>query len=149
MQQQYMQLALDLAHESFKKGEMPIGAVIVNYETNQIIAQSGNLVESKCDPTAHAEINTIRMACEKTGNKFLQNADIYVTLEPCPMCAQAISYSKIRRLYFGAYNAKGGGVDNGAQIFNADSCHHIPEIYGGIMEGESANLMQEFFKNKR
>lgn len=140
--------AIELAKIAFHKGEIPVGAVIIDDEQN-IIADSFNMVEAAQDPTAHAEIIAIRKACEIVGSKWLKNCSIYVTLEPCPMCAQAISLARIKRLYFGAYNMKGGGVDNGAKIFNASSCNHTPEIYGGIAEAPTAKLMQKIFKEKR
>jgi tRNA(adenine34) deaminase len=149
MQESYMRQAIKEAQKSYDSGEVPVGAIIVDATTNKIIAISGNNMEEKHDPTAHAEINAIRKACFELGSYRLNSCDIYVTLEPCPMCAQAISFARIRRLYFGAYDIKGGGVEHGAKIFGAPSCHHKPEIYGGICEKDSASLLQKFFAGKR
>jgi tRNA(Arg) A34 adenosine deaminase TadA len=114
-----------------------------------IIAAAHNLVVTQHDPTAHAELLAIRSACAALGSERLTDCDLYVTLEPCPMCAQAISFARIRRVYFGAYDEKGGGVENGARIFSQHSCHHKPEIYGGIQESECAQLLKDFFKDRR
>jgi len=145
----YMKEALRIAKIGLEKDEIPIGAVIVNGETGEIIASAHNMTETDNDPTAHAEILVIKEACKKLQAPRIPQCDIYVTLEPCPMCATAISFARIRRLYFGAYDAKGGGVEQGAKIFNQLTCHHKPEIYGGINEKECATLLTEFFKGKR
>lgn len=145
----FMKEALNLAFQAYKNDEIPVGAIIVNTDNNEVISSAFNMVESNQSPTAHAEIIAIEKACQLLSSKFLSNCDIYVTLEPCPMCAQAISFAKMRRLYFGAYNIKGGGVDHGAKIFNASSCNHTPEIYGGILEKKSTELLHKFFANKR
>jgi tRNA(adenine34) deaminase len=145
----FMKEAINLAFQAYENDEIPIGAVIVNSNNNTIISSAFNMVESDNNPISHAEIIAIESACQLLSSKFLSNCDIYVTLEPCPMCAQAISFARLRRLYFGAYNIKGGGVDHGARIFNANSCNHIPEIYGGILEKKSTELLHKFFANKR
>ncbi|WP_253300223.1 nucleoside deaminase [Wolbachia endosymbiont of Chironomus riparius] len=137
-----MKLAIQQAEIAEKNGEVPVGAIIVN--ENNILASVYNMTITLNDPTAHAEMLAISQSC--TISK-LHDSDMYVTLEPCPMCAQAISFAKIRRLYFGAYNQKGGGIKNGAQIFQY--CNHIPEIYGGILEKESAFLLRQFFRRLR
>jgi tRNA(adenine34) deaminase len=149
MQKQFMQRALSEAAKSYENNEVPVGAVIVDTQTNKIISACGNFMENSADPTAHAEINALRMACKLKGNSRLPECDLYVTLEPCPMCAQAMSFARIRRVYYGAYDIKGGGVEHGAKIFDAASCHHKPEIYGGIMEQESALLLKNFFEERR
>ncbi|MDM8334942.1 nucleoside deaminase [Wolbachia pipientis] len=137
-----MELAIEQAKLAQKNDEVPIGAVIVS-ESN-IISFSHN---TSNDPTAHAEMLVIRQACELLSTSALYNSDIYVTLEPCPMCAQAISLARIKRVYFGAYNLKGGGIENGAKIFQF--CSHIPEVYGGILETECASLLTDFFEKLR
>ncbi len=149
MQETYVKIALEKAGEAFKEGEVPVAAIIIDYKKDKIIAVTINQVELLKDVTAHAEMLALREACQLVGNKFLGNCDMYVTLEPCPMCAQAISFARIRRLYFGAYDIKSGGVEHGAQIYNSSSCHHRPEVYGGIAEEESAKLLKDFFKTKR
>ncbi len=138
----YMKLAIEQAEIAQKNGEVPIGAVIVN--SGSVISHAYNMLN---DPTAHAEVLAIRKACELLTIPKLCDADMYVTLEPCPMCAQAISFARIRRLYFGAYNPKGGGVENGARIFQF--CNHVPEVYGGILEQECSFLLKDFFNNLR
>lgn len=143
----FMQAALECARNSASRGEVPIGAVIV--KDGQIIATSHNLTETKNDPTAHAEMLAIRSACEMMKSPRLIDCDMYVTLEPCPMCATAISFARIRRLYFGAIDVKGGGVESGARLFNQPTCHHKPEVYGGIQEEECRELLQGFFKERR
>lgn len=142
-----MLAALTLAQEAATHGEVPIGAVIVR--EGKIIASAHNLTEKNNDPTAHAEILAIRSACEALGSARLIDCDLYVTLEPCPMCATAISFARIRRLYFGAYDAKGGGVEHGARIFSQPTCHHAPEVYGGIEENQCATLLKKFFAERR
>lgn len=142
-----MDTALELARLAVEEGEVPVGAVIV--KDGKIIAESYNLTETLKDPTAHAEMVAIHAACEELQTPRLIDCDMYVTLEPCPMCAQAISFARIRRLYFGAFDPKGGGVENGARIYNAPSCHHKPEVYGGINETESSEMLKEFFTARR
>ena len=139
--------AITKARLAGQSGEVPIGAVIV--KDGKIIATAHNLVETMNDPTAHAEIVAIRAAATVLKTPRLIDCDLYVTLEPCAMCAQAISLARIRRLYFGAYDIKGGGVENGARIFSHKTCNHKPEIYGGISEKECADLLSDFFKAKR
>jgi tRNA(adenine34) deaminase len=146
-QQKFMALALEQAAAAYTKNEVPVGAIIV-YE-GEVIAKAHNLVETLNLPFAHAEFLVIQKACQSLNSKFLNDCDLYVTLEPCPMCAQLISFARIKRLYFGAYDPKGGGVDNGARVLNAASCHHRPEVYGGIAEMESKKLLLNFFKEKR
>ncbi len=144
-----MIMAIDQAAQAEKQGEVPVGAIIINAVTKEILASAYNLTETRKDPTAHAEILAIRQACEKLGTPRLANCDMYVTLEPCPMCAQAISFARIRRLYFGAYDAKGGGVENGPRIFHQSTCHHKPEVVGGMEESICASLLKQFFVSKR
>lgn len=144
----FFTLALEQARLAGARGEVPIGAVVVDSAGN-VIASAHNLTETNNDPTAHAELLAIRAAGEKLVSARLVECDLYVTLEPCPMCAQAISFARIRRLYFGAQDEKGGGVENGARIYNQSSCHHKPEIYGGIAEAECAGILQDFFKLRR
>jgi tRNA(adenine34) deaminase len=143
-----MEIALGEAKAAGERGEVPVGAVIVNAR-GRIIAKAGNRVEAEHDPTAHAELLAIREACRGLGSPRLPDCDLYVTLEPCPMCAAAISFARIRRLYFGAYDPKGGGVEHGPRIYSQATCNHRPEIYGGIAEGESAVLLREFFQTLR
>ena len=145
----YMKLAINEAKCAFMRGEVPVGAVLVDYKTKNIIARAGNMVIEGSDPTAHAEINVIRIACKEKLSTFLDFCDIYTTLEPCAMCAQAISNARIRRVYYGAYDPKSGGVDHGAMVFRSSSCHHKPEVYGGIMEEECGKLLTDFFKDRR
>jgi len=149
MQETYMITALKEAIKSFNEGEIPVGAVIVDSTSGEILAKAHNKTECSKNPTAHAEILAILDACKIKNSPRITECDMYVTLEPCPMCAQAISFARIRRLYFGAYDKKGGGVEHGAKIFNAASCHHRPDIYGGIKESESSKLLQDFFANRR
>lgn len=144
-----MHHAIAQANHALALQEVPVGAVIVDAITREIIAASHNLTETGHDPTAHAEMVAIRRACQKRGTTRLVECDMYVTLEPCPMCAQAIAFARIRRLYFGAYDRKGGGVENGARIFHASSCHHTPEIIGGLQERVCSQLLKDFFAGKR
>jgi tRNA(adenine34) deaminase len=143
----FMRQAILKARAAAEAGEVPVGALLVR--EGEVIASAHNLVEINSDPTAHAEMLAIRAACEILATPRLTDCDLYVTLEPCAMCAQAISFARIRRLYFGAYDEKGGGVEHGARIFSQSTCHHKPEIYGGIAESENRDLLQEFFKGKR
>ena len=144
----YMEQALKEAEKAKSRGEVPIGAVIVA-PNGEIIARAGNRCEEDHDPSAHAEILAIREAGRTLGSARLIDCDLYVTLEPCTMCATAISFARIRRLYFGAYDPKGGGVDHGACFYNQPTCHHKPEVYGGLRETECADLLTSFFKEKR
>lgn len=143
----YMKAALSKAQEAITVDEVPVGAVVV--QNGVIIASAHNLTRSNNDPTAHAEIVALRLAAAVCTTDKLTDCDMYVTLEPCPMCAHAISIARIRRLCFGAYDIKSGGVENGARIFSASSCHHAPEYYGGIMEEECTSLLKQFFALKR
>ena len=144
-----MARALALAEAAGAAGEVPVGAVIVEAGTGAVLAEAANRTEADSDPTAHAEMLAIRKAAAAIGRPRLADCDLYVTLEPCPMCAQAISFARIRRLYFAAPDAKGGGVENGPRIFNQPTCHHRPEVYGGIAEGEAAALLKAFFAARR
>jgi len=141
--------ALAEAAAASARGEVPVGAVLVDGRTGDVLAASGNRVEELHDPTAHAEMLVLRAAAAQGAAKRLPDCDLYVTLEPCPMCAQAIAFARIRRLYFGAYDPKGGGVDHGPRIFAQPTCHHRPEVYGGIAESHAAALLQAFFRARR
>jgi tRNA(adenine34) deaminase len=143
-----MALALAEAEAAAAQGDVPVGAVLLD-PAGVVVAASGNCVERDRDPTAHAEMLVLRAAAARLGAKRLAGCDLYVTLEPCPMCAAAIALSRIRRLYFGAYDPKGGGVDHGARIYDAPSCHHRPEVVGGVRETESAALLRDFFRKRR
>ena len=143
-----MRLALDAAGRAAALGEVPVGAVVVDAQ-GAVLAAAHNRVETDHDPTAHAEILALREAGRLRGSPRLVDCDLYVTLEPCPMCAQAIAFARIRRLYFGAADPKGGGVEHGARIFAQGSCHHRPEVYGGIAEQEAAALLRRFFQARR
>ena len=142
-----MARALIEARAAAARGETPVGAVIAR--AGEVIAAAGNRVIADRDPTAHAEMLAIREACRVTGNERLGDCDLWVTLEPCAMCAGAISFARLRRLYFGAFDAKGGAVENGARFFNTPVCHHAPEVYGGIRESEAAEVLRAFFRGKR
>lgn len=142
-----MDLALQQAKLAFGQDEVPVGAVIV--ENGKVICASYNQNIALKDPTAHAEILVLRQAALIKGSHRLDGCDIYVTLEPCPMCAAAISLAKIRRVYYGASDAKSGGVENGARVFNQSSCHHKPDVYCGIAQEECAQLLKDFFLTKR
>ncbi|SLN50584.1 tRNA-specific adenosine deaminase [Roseovarius albus] len=144
----HMQTALSEARAAAKRGEVPVGAVITSAE-GRIIAQAGNRTRELNDPTAHAEILAIREACHTLGQERLTGYDLYVTLEPCPMCAAAISNARINRLYFGASDPKSGGVTHGARVFSHPQCHHAPEIYDGLSAAECEALLKEFFAAKR
>ena len=147
MKSNFMEEALKQARIAFKKDEVPVGAVIV--ENGKIIATSHNQNLILKDPTAHAEILVMRKAANIKDSARLDGCDLYVTLEPCAMCASAIALARIRRIYYAASDIKFGAVENGARIFSSTSCHHKPEIYSGISEEESKELMQSFFRNKR
>jgi tRNA(Arg) A34 adenosine deaminase TadA len=142
-----MRRALDQARAAAARGEVPVGAVIVREGT--ILAEAGNETLARDDPTAHAEMLVIRAAAAASGSQRLAGADLYVTLEPCPMCAAAISFARIRRLYFGAGDQKGGAVENGVRLFSQPTCRHAPEVYGGIGESEAADLLRGFFSARR
>lgn len=145
----YMDLALETARAAASDGEVPVGAVLVDAITGEIVAAAGNRVEQDSDPTAHAEMVVIRAAAALREDARLTTCDLYVTLEPCPMCATAISFARIRRVYFGAFDPKGGGVENGPRIFEQSTCHHRPDVYGGIGESDAAALLKEFFAARR
>ena len=142
-----MDLALKAAENAGKSGEVPIGCVIVL--NNEVVATAGNRTLTDRDPTAHAEMLAIRQASETVGSERLVDCDLYVTLEPCTMCAGAISFARIRRLYYGASDAKGGAVDSGVRFFASPTCHHAPEVYSGLGESEAARLLRDFFKARR
>ncbi|HXO70581.1 MAG TPA: nucleoside deaminase [Bradyrhizobium sp.] len=143
----FMDLALKAAENAGKSGEVPIGCVIVR--DNAVIATAGNRTLTDRDPTAHAEILAIRVAARNIGSERLVDCDLYVTLEPCTMCAAAISFARVRRLYYGAADPKGGAVDSGVRFFASPTCHHAPEVYSAVGESEAAALLREFFKARR
>jgi len=143
-----MERALREARLAAERGEVPIGAVVVG-PGGVILAEAGNRTEEMRDPTAHAELLAIRAAAAKAGAPRLVDCDLYVTLEPCPMCAQAISFARIRRLYWGAADPKGGGIEHGPRIFDQPTYHHKPELYPGLSEGEAGGLLRAFFKARR
>ncbi|MGB0507669.1 MAG: nucleoside deaminase [Pikeienuella sp.] len=145
----FMQVALSQARAAAARGEVPVGAVIVEPTSGEIIAAAGNRTRELNDPTAHAEVLAIREACTKREAERLPGLDLYVTLEPCPMCATTISFARIRRLYYGASDPKSGGVAQGPRIFSHPTCHHAPEVYDGIAEDEAAELLKDFFQAKR
>lgn len=146
-----MRLALDQAQNAWLVGEVPVGAVIVREVdgVHQVVATGYNRPITTHDPTAHAEIVALRHATQLLGNYRLPDCELYVTLEPCAMCAGAISHARIARLYYGAADEKGGGVEHGARVFAHPQCHHRPEVYGGLGEGEAAGLLKEFFGGRR
>jgi tRNA(adenine34) deaminase len=143
-----MQQALAEAQAAAARGEIPVGAIVIGAD-GAVLARAGNRTEETNDPTAHAEILALRAAAALRGSPRLPDCDLIVTLEPCPMCAHAISLFRIRRLIFGAYDPKGGGVDHGARIFDASSCHHRPEVIGGVRETDATTLLRDFFQGKR
>ncbi|MEP3244362.1 MAG: nucleoside deaminase [Sneathiella sp.] len=145
----YMENALHTAEAAAKRGEVPVGAVVVDSKTGRIVATNGNQMVGRHDPTAHAEMLAIRAAANMVGSQKLTDCDLYVTLEPCPMCAAAISHARIRRLYFGAFDPKGGGVEHGPRVYDHATCHHKPEVYGGIGEKRAAALLKNFFAARR
>jgi tRNA(Arg) A34 adenosine deaminase TadA len=147
LQNQFMKMALKEADSALIANEVPVGAAIVL--EGKIIASAHNMNISLCDPTAHAEIITIRNAAKALGLHRLEGCDLYVTLEPCPMCAQAISFARIRRLYFGASDFKGGAVENGPKLYSQNTCFHCPEVFGGIMSDECSEILKSFFRAKR
>jgi tRNA(adenine34) deaminase len=142
-----MSLALGEARAAGEAGEVPVGAVIIR--DGALVAAARNRPREMRDPTAHAEMLAIRAACAALGDDRLAGCDLYVTLEPCPMCAAAISFARIRRLYFGAPDPKGGGVEHGPRIFGQPTCHHAPDVYGGLRESEAAALLRAFFQARR
>jgi tRNA(adenine34) deaminase len=143
----YMEIALGEAKAAAAAGEVPVGCVIV--KDGEILATAANRTLTDRDPTAHAEVLALRTAAKKLGSERLIDCDLYVTLEPCAMCAAAISFARIRRLYYGASDAKGGAVESGVRFFNSPTCHHRPEVYGGIGEAGAAALLKEFFALRR
>ncbi len=144
-----MQQALAEAEKAAAAGEVPVGAVLVDGETGAVLAAAHNRVDTDHDPTAHAELLVIRQVARERGEKRLAGCDLYVTLEPCPMCAQAISFARLRRVYYGASDPKGGGVEHGPRIFSQPTCHHKPEIYGGFEEVRAGELLRAFFRSRR
>jgi tRNA(adenine34) deaminase len=143
-----VQHLLTLAKHAAARGEVPIAACVLDAQGN-VLSEATNEVEAQQNATAHAELIAIQKACAARGEKYLTDCTLVVTLEPCAMCAQAIAHAKIGKLIFGAYDAKGGGVEHGARIFSQPTCHHTPEIIGGVMEAECAALLKEFFRLKR
>lgn len=144
----HMQAALDQARAAGDRGEVPVGAVVVAPD-GRVVGQAGNRTRELHDPTAHAEVLAIRAACAALGQDRLPGHDLYVTLEPCPMCAAAISFARIGRLYYGAGDPKSGGVAHGARVFSHPQCHHTPEVYDGIAAPEAEALLKAFFATKR
>jgi len=144
-----MALAFTEAEAAAARGEVPVGAVIVEAATGRVVASAGNQTEADRDPTAHAEILALRQAAGAIGTERLIDCDLYVTLEPCTMCAGAISLARIRRLYYGAADAKGGAVESGVRFFTAPTCHHVPDVYSGVGESEAARLLKDFFRERR
>ncbi|WP_247219041.1 nucleoside deaminase [Shinella oryzae] len=147
MTNRFMEIALAEARAAGKRGEVPVGAVLVM--DGAVVAQAGNRTRADNDVTAHAEVAVIREAAHKLGQERLTGADLYVTLEPCTLCAAAISFARIRRLYYGAEDPKGGGVDNGVRFFAQPTCHHAPEVYSGISGMEAAEILKDFFAERR
>ena len=143
-----MALALAEAKAAAARGEVPVGAVLIDGE-GRVLAAAGNRVEADRDPTAHAEMLVLRAGAAQLGAKHLSDCDLYVTLEPCTMCAAAIGFARLRRLYFGAYDPKGGAVEHGPRLFDQPTTHHRPEIYGGIDERRAAELLRAFFRQRR
>jgi len=144
-----MDLAFALAEAAAARGEVPVGAVVVDPVTGEVRGRGANRTEADHDPTAHAEVLAIREACRALGSPRLPGLDLYVTLEPCALCAATISFARLRRVYFGAYDPKGGGVEHGPRFFRQPTCHHAPEVYGGMGERRAAALLRRFFKERR
>jgi tRNA(adenine34) deaminase len=142
-----MSAAFAEARAAGARGEVPVGACIV--KDGRIVASAGNAPRALRDPSAHAELLAIRRACQALDDERLSGCDLYVTLEPCTMCAAAISFARIRRIYYAAHDPKGGAVDSGVRFFGQPTCHHAPEVYGGIRESEAAALLREFFERRR
>jgi tRNA(adenine34) deaminase len=143
----FMAMALDEARAAGARGEVPVGCVIVR--DGAVVARAGNRTLADRDPTAHAEIIAIRAAAALLGSERLDDCDLHVTLEPCAMCAGAVAFARIRRLYYGAADPKGGAVDNGVKFFASPTCHHRPEVYGGLAEAEAGALLKDFFRERR
>ncbi len=139
--------AFDEARAAGARGEVPVGAVVVR--DGEVIAAAGNRTMADRDPTAHAEVLAIRAACQALGSERLIGCDLYVTLEPCAMCAGALSFARLRRVYYAAPDPKGGALDHGPRFFSQPTCHHAPEVYGGLRESEAADLLRDFFKERR
>ncbi|MFA5956638.1 nucleoside deaminase [Hyphomicrobium sp.] len=144
----HMARALSEAKAAGARGEVPVGAVIVSAD-GRLLASAGNRTRELNDPTAHAEMLAIRAACTELADERLVGCSLYVTLEPCPMCATAISFARLKRLYYAASDPKGGGIEQGARIFSQPTCHHVPEIYPGIAEEEARALLKDFFSERR
>ena len=144
-----MELALVEAERAVAQGEVPVGAVLIEHASGAVLAASGNLVEALHDPTAHAEMLVLRAGAARLGAARLAECDLWVTLEPCAMCAAAMSLARLRRLYFGAFDPKGGAVEHGPRLFDQPTIHHRPEIYGGIEERRAAALLRDFFRDRR
>jgi tRNA(Arg) A34 adenosine deaminase TadA len=149
MEQAPMVQALEEARAAAARGEVPVGAVLVDGATGEVVAAAGNRTQELADPTAHAEMVVLREAAAKLGAPRLPGCDLYVTLEPCAMCAGAVSLARLRRLYFAAYDPKSGGVEHGARVFEQATCHHKPQVVGGVAETEAAELLKEFFGERR
>lgn len=146
---EYMRLALAEAEAAAARGEVPVGAVLVDADADLIVARGGNRIEADADATAHAELLVMRTGCRLRRAPRLPACDLFVTLEPCTMCAAAIALVRIRRVYFGAYDPKGGGVEHGARVFQQPTCHHVPEVYGGLHESAAQTLLRRFFAERR
>ncbi|MBB3065337.1 tRNA(Arg) A34 adenosine deaminase TadA [Limibacillus halophilus] len=144
-----MELALDEARQAAKAGEVPVGAVLFDRRDGSVLAVAHNRVERDHDPTAHAEMLAIRSAAKRLGSKRLIDAELFVTLEPCPMCAQAISFARLARVVFGAYDPKAGGVEHGPRIFDQPGCNHRPDIVAGVQESQCGLLLKDFFQARR
>lgn len=144
-----MRLAFEEAAAAAARGEVPVGAVVVDAVTGAVLGRAGNRTEELRDPTAHAEVLAIRAACAARGMARLPDCDLYVTLEPCALCAAAISFARLRRVWFGAYDPKGGAVEHGPRFFHQSTCHHAPDVYGGLDESEAAAMLRAFFGERR
>ncbi|MBP2312168.1 nucleoside deaminase [Azospirillum soli] len=144
-----MEIAFQEAEAAASRGEVPVGAVVVDPTSGAVLGRAGNRTEELADPTAHAEVLAIRQACAALGEPRLPGLDLYVTLEPCALCAAAISFARLRRVYFGAYDPKGGAVDHGPRFYSQPTCHHAPEVYGGFDETRAGALLRDFFRDRR
>lgn len=144
-----MEIAFQEAEAAAARGEVPVGAVVVDPTSGAVLGRAGNRTEELADPTAHAEVLAIRAACATLGEPRLPGLDLYVTLEPCALCAAAISFARLRRVYFGAYDPKGGAVDHGPRFYTQPTCHHTPEVYGGFDETRAGALLRNFFRDRR
>ena len=143
-----MEIALEEAEKAAHRGEVPVGAVLVS-AAGEVLARAGNETEAESDPSAHAEMLVIRAASKRRGSPRLMECDLYVTLEPCAMCAAVISFARLRRVVFGAYDLKGGAVEHGARFFSQPTCHHAPEVIGGVEEKRASEMLRQFFATKR